>query len=96
VKAKIVNFIADVEISQRFVNDNTYPIEAVYDLIFCFLFSLSITYFTCTLALKFLNNSIRFRFENHNAEMTNFQVTVDGKVCLYSLNITNHNNNFVR
>lgn len=31
VKAKIVNFIADVEIAQRFVNEQTYPIEAVYD-----------------------------------------------------------------
>ena len=29
VKAKIVDFIADVEVTQRFVNEQTHPIEAV-------------------------------------------------------------------
>jgi hypothetical protein len=30
VKAKVVNFIADIEIAQRFINEQSYPIEAVY------------------------------------------------------------------
>jgi len=50
VKAKIVDFVADVEITQKFVNDYDQALEAV------------------------------FKFESHNATITNFEVEVNGKV----------------
>lgn len=61
VRAKLVNFVADVEVLQSFVNDSDNPIEAVYVVAYFF-------------------DTYRFKFEQHNATLTNFTVEVDGKV----------------